>query len=295
MFKFNQRWIHFEIRKFYHFIFALDRTVHRFSVARDFTQNQFFTAKCKQSLTDSPRKEMKIILSFPRALNSGWLPTNSPHMNQFFNCRSDVGIIGIHAQGVFPSSYFKLTHGQSYSFKISPTLVRSDEKIRKIDPRMWVFSLLLRNDNNFIIYISRNCYFEDERKLLYFNKYSEENCLIECRSLITEESCLCVPFNYPRKFASLKFEKSFNNFHHCRTFAIEDLQKRWYNVHREGYRSFTRLFIGDVPQLRLFEGLQFAVVPAQSDVWKNFSEISEKLHRFRRFLAWKWSFHLFCW
>jgi acid-sensing ion channel, other len=44
-------------------------------------------------------------------------------------------------------------------------------------------------------YISRrNCYFENERKLKFFNKYSMQNCIHECLSNASLEICNCVQY-----------------------------------------------------------------------------------------------------
>ncbi len=49
----------------------------------------------------------------------------------------------------------------------------------------------------------RNCLFEDERdvegsEVSLFKKYSEENCLLECRAKKLLEQCGCLPYYYPR-------------------------------------------------------------------------------------------------
>jgi acid-sensing ion channel, other len=48
-------------------------------------------------------------------------------------------------------------------------------------------------------FFRRNCYFEYERKLKYFNKYTKHNCLQECLTNSTVEMCSCVPSFYVRK------------------------------------------------------------------------------------------------
>lgn len=79
---------------------------------------------------------MKIGLRWPRALNSGWHPTNQPHLNEHFNCRSDLGTIGVHAANDFPESNFELMAGQSYSIVVDPFITKSDKNMRSIDPKM---------------------------------------------------------------------------------------------------------------------------------------------------------------
>lgn len=43
----------------------------------------------------------------------------------------------------------------------------------------------------------RNCYFHDERNLTYFQRYSQLNCLAECRAKLANRLCGCVPYFLP--------------------------------------------------------------------------------------------------
>lgn len=43
----------------------------------------------------------------------------------------------------------------------------------------------------------RNCYFHDEHKLGYMQRYSYVNCLAECRTEIAYRLCGCVPYFLP--------------------------------------------------------------------------------------------------
>lgn len=106
------------------------------SIALDFNQNNLLEARCDQRPIDSTRKEMKIVLRFPRALNSGWLPSNPPDVNQAFNCRSDIGAVGVHFASYFSLSFYSMLHGQAYSISISPVVLRTDENLRKIAPKL---------------------------------------------------------------------------------------------------------------------------------------------------------------
>ncbi|KAK9883357.1 hypothetical protein WA026_001532 [Henosepilachna vigintioctopunctata] len=46
--------------------------------------------------------------------------------------------------------------------------------------------------------LKRNCYFSNERKLKYFQIYSQGNCNIECWTNFTLSKCNCVNFHMPR-------------------------------------------------------------------------------------------------
>lgn len=43
----------------------------------------------------------------------------------------------------------------------------------------------------------RKCYFADEHKLGYFQKYTQFNCLAECRAEMAHRLCGCVPYFLP--------------------------------------------------------------------------------------------------
>lgn len=94
------------------------------------------TANCDSSHLDFTRKELKINLRFPRALNSGWLSTNPPEINELYNCKSDLGTIGVDSANHFPSSKLDLAHGHSYTIALSPHVLKTSENIRQIAPKL---------------------------------------------------------------------------------------------------------------------------------------------------------------
>lgn len=61
----------------------------------------------------------------------------------------------------------------------------------------WVKRLL-----NSAINFSRDCYFEDERKLTFFKKYTKKNCIKECMSKVAFEICGCTQVFWIRKLWS---------------------------------------------------------------------------------------------
>lgn len=66
------------------------------------------------------------------------------------------------------------------------------------------FTQISRNDfgdvqQQFFFDFRRNCYFEDERKLKYFNKYTRGDCIDECFSDTVLELCGCFPYHNARK------------------------------------------------------------------------------------------------
>lgn len=46
----------------------------------------------------------------------------------------------------------------------------------------------------------RQCFFNSERQLHFFDFYSQENCKAECIANFTLGQCGCVPFFFPSKF-----------------------------------------------------------------------------------------------
>lgn len=54
----------------------------------------------------------------------------------------------------------------------------------------------------------RQCYFQRERRLRYFNTYSQTNCELECLANFTLSECGCVKFSMPREFPMELFDLS---------------------------------------------------------------------------------------
>lgn len=93
-------------------------------------------ARCDERPSDASRKEMKIVLRYPRALNTGWLPTNPPDVNVQFSCKSDLGTVGAFATVDYPKSGAEMLHGHSYSAVLDPLIITSDESLRNLDPKL---------------------------------------------------------------------------------------------------------------------------------------------------------------
>jgi Amiloride-sensitive sodium channel len=65
------------------------------------------------------------------------------------------------------NKYCQFYHGNDLEVLITPEIIISDESLRSYPPDI------------------RECYFEDERKLRYFKKYTKKNCQAECFSNYT--------------------------------------------------------------------------------------------------------------
>jgi Amiloride-sensitive sodium channel len=89
----------------------------------------------------------------------------------------------VHSPYEIPGSYDEniycmFYHGNDLEVLITPEIVRSDESLRSYSAER------------------RNCYFEDERKLRYFKKYTKRNCQTECFTeyLLKSNETECVEF-----------------------------------------------------------------------------------------------------
>jgi Amiloride-sensitive sodium channel len=80
--------------------------------------------------------------------------------------------------GYEDTDYCLFYHGNDLEVLITPEIVKSDESLRSYPAEI------------------RNCYFEDERKLRYFKKYTKNNCKTECYSnyTINYKDTLCKPY-----------------------------------------------------------------------------------------------------
>ena len=76
-----------------------------------------------------------------------------------------------------------LIPGRETFIEIKPTIFETDER--------------LKNES----YEFRQCYFDDEMKLSLFEKYSQDNCIIECaiNFTITRFNDSCIPWYLPSK------------------------------------------------------------------------------------------------
>ena len=54
------------------------------------------------------------------------------------------------------------------------------------------------NDIKTIAPEARNCYFEDEKDLVFYEKYTYINCRLECAILEAEKMQECIPWHLPR-------------------------------------------------------------------------------------------------
>jgi len=77
-------------------------------------------------------------------------------------------------------SIYQIEYGKFVDVIITPKVMNSDEDLRQFSVE------------------ERNCYYDGEKELRYFKKYTINNCEIECMTNYTREECSCVPFHLPR-------------------------------------------------------------------------------------------------
>ena len=70
--------------------------------------------------------------------------------------------------------------GTSMDVIITPVVIKTEENLRSFTPER------------------RHCYFDDERKLKYYKKYSKTKCEMECVSNYTFKICHCIPYDIIR-------------------------------------------------------------------------------------------------
>ncbi|KAL1497371.1 hypothetical protein ABEB36_008352 [Hypothenemus hampei] len=131
------------------------------------------------------------IETYPRrALLSGSL--NSLEVNLSVN-NTDLDYGCTHFQGYkvvlhsphrFPtvnSHYFRIPLKKSVSAAISPAQLKTSDDVLQYSIR------------------KRKCFFQTDKKLKYFSKYSQNNCRLECFLNLTMDMCGCVEFFMPSK------------------------------------------------------------------------------------------------
>lgn len=85
----------------------------------------------------------------------------------------------LHSPQSYPrisSHYIDIPADSITMIAITPVVITTDEDLRKYDPKV------------------RHCYFDNERKLKFFKRYSQSNCEFECYVQRLFRTCGCVAF-----------------------------------------------------------------------------------------------------
>ncbi|XP_065361239.1 pickpocket protein 28 [Calliphora vicina] len=76
--------------------------------------------------------------------------------------------------------YFRIPFGQEVLIAIKPKIITTSDGLKHYEPSR------------------RQCYFQHERDLIYFQTYTQNNCELECLSNFTMYKCGCVKYSMPR-------------------------------------------------------------------------------------------------
>lgn len=80
----------------------------------------------------------------------------------------------------FDKQYYRFPLEKSATLVIRPTLIDTEDNLVDHGPE------------------TRQCYFEKERKLKYFKRYTRSNCQMECLADFTLRKCKCIVATIPR-------------------------------------------------------------------------------------------------
>jgi len=75
--------------------------------------------------------------------------------------------------------FLNFDYGTTIDVIVTPEIIRTDNDLKFLKPE------------------DRGCYFQGEKSLKYFRKYSQKNCNIECFTNVTVKSCSCFDINQP--------------------------------------------------------------------------------------------------
>lgn len=84
-----------------------------------------------------------------------------------------------------PDNHFALPLDQRVTGVIIPRVINTSKAVKKFDVS------------------KRDCYFASERPLYFFKIYTQENCVIECKTNYTLAHCGCVGFHMPSELIVL--------------------------------------------------------------------------------------------
>lgn len=110
------------------------------------------------------------------------IETTKDTRNPFLTVTSTSHIL-IHASDVLPgfehsSQKLSLMPGIVIIAEVTPEVTITDDDLRMLSPE------------------ARECYFDDEKQLKFFEIYSETNCKFECYTNLTFKTCGCVGFDH---------------------------------------------------------------------------------------------------
>jgi len=94
---------------------------------------------------------------------------------------NDLNAFAIATSHGASKQYFRIPFDQEVLISIRPKIITTSDGLKHYEPNR------------------RQCYFQKEKELRYFNIYSQSNCELECLANFTLTKCGCVKFSMPRK------------------------------------------------------------------------------------------------
>lgn len=82
-----------------------------------------------------------------------------------------------------PDDFVHIPYEQDIYISVKPNMITTSNGLRKYSPA------------------TRSCFFKTERKLRFFNFYSQQNCEFECLGNYTRDICGCTKFSMPSELA----------------------------------------------------------------------------------------------
>ncbi|XP_068083962.1 pickpocket protein 28 [Anabrus simplex] len=114
----------------------------------------------------------------------------------------------VHNPAVFPEVeevFIRVPSQRDVVVGIHPKIISTTEELRNYNPKL------------------RQCYFDNERNLHFFNIYTQENCEIECFNNYTVEMCGCARFHMTHKY-------NYDTKHHSKCSCLPACTELRYDV-----------------------------------------------------------------
>jgi hypothetical protein len=100
--------------------------------------------------------------------------------------------------------FYRLPTNQELYMAVQPVVMTTSSDLKPYLPEKnetkFIFGLLIGRKKLINFICRRQCLFEDERKLQFFQTYKLNNCNLECLANYIYFECKCVPFDLPSKY-----------------------------------------------------------------------------------------------
>lgn len=90
----------------------------------------------------------------------------------------------------FDKQYYRFPLEKSATLVLRPSLIDTEKHLQSIN------------------FKTRQCYFDHEKNLQFFNNYTRSNCQLECLAQRTQKHCGCIHYSMPRLKGDLLCDKN---------------------------------------------------------------------------------------